>query len=358
MIPVSTEPRPLGWLLAAALLGCSPERWPVCGNEEELTAEDYEGGASGDFLVCTALPEDGSACPDHEDVDPYALFEAEVGPASADGQGVLLRTDCGPETTREDACCYVLEVEGSWVAGRPYTVDGQPRVATLTVGGPLPADGLRARLAREWAGVARAEHASVASFARFSMELRALGAPAALLAEAARAQADEVRHARLAFGLASTYAGSPVAAGRLAVAGLSGEPDAASIAAALAREGCVGETIAAALATVALDGARVPEARRALRLIAADEARHAALAWRAARWLLGAFPAAHAAFEDAFWDEAGRALAPVDAPAEPLAAELRAHGVLPEADARREAARAARDVVVPLWGILAASGRG
>jgi len=216
---------------------------------------------------------------------------------------------------------------------------------------------LRAHLAREWAGVARAEHASVASFARFTLDLLALGAPPSLLAAAARAQADEVVHAQLAFALAAAYAGAPVAPGRLAVGGApAAEPDPAAVAAALAREGCVGETVAAALATVAVRDARAPAVRRALRRIAADEARHAALAWRAARWLLAAFPEARVAFDFSFDAAVSELIAGSSDPAPPpdpaRAAALRAHGVLSAAESRRATAAAVHNVVMPVRAAL------
>ena len=49
----------------------------------------------------------------------------------------------------------------------------------------LLSESTRARLAREWAHIGALEHASVASFARFTLQLMALGAPADLLAESA-----------------------------------------------------------------------------------------------------------------------------------------------------------------------------
>jgi hypothetical protein len=51
-----------------------------------------------------------------------------------------------------------------------------------------------------------------------------------------------------------------------------------------AEEGCVGETLGAILAREQLAVARDPAVVRILRRIAADEARHAELAWRFARW--------------------------------------------------------------------------
>src|SRR5262245_52773660 len=56
--------------------------------------------------------------------------------------------------------------------------------------------------ARRWARAAQYEHASVASFARFSLELLALGAPSDLIARAHRAAIDELEHTELALGVA------------------------------------------------------------------------------------------------------------------------------------------------------------
>ncbi|HEU4537511.1 MAG TPA: hypothetical protein VFS00_25505, partial [Polyangiaceae bacterium] len=81
--------------------------------------------------------------------------------------------------------------------------------------------GLRAALAQHWLDVAALEHASVASFARFTLELLALGAPPALVAEAQRAGLDEVAHAEVAYALASAYAGRRFGPGPLDLAGMA-----------------------------------------------------------------------------------------------------------------------------------------
>ena len=52
---------------------------------------------------------------------------------------------------------------------------------------------VRTKLAECWAQDALAEHASIASFARFTLQLMAVGAPPQLLADTQRAAADEVR---------------------------------------------------------------------------------------------------------------------------------------------------------------------
>lgn len=47
-----------------------------------------------------------------------------------------------------------------------------------------------------WSLAAQQEHASIASFSKFSLELMAVGAPAALLVRAHEAALDEINHAR------------------------------------------------------------------------------------------------------------------------------------------------------------------
>jgi hypothetical protein len=100
--------------------------------------------------------------------------------------------------------------------GRPFIVDGVPRWASpkprrdwLAVLTPN-IDGLsseqREILASSWLADALDEHASVASFACFSMQLLALGAPPDLLRATQRATIDEIAHAEMCFGLASAYA--------------------------------------------------------------------------------------------------------------------------------------------------------
>jgi hypothetical protein len=131
------------------------------------------------------------------------------------------------------------------------------------------------------------EHASVASFSRFSLALLAAGAPAELVELAHRAALDEVRHARLCFDLASRYAGETLAPGPFPFdAAVQVEADLASVAASTAREGCLGETVAALVAAEQLARASDPEVRRALEEIAEDEAEHALLAWKTVAWAI------------------------------------------------------------------------
>jgi hypothetical protein len=130
------------------------------------------------------------------------------------------------------------------------------------------------------------EHASVAAFARFALELMALGAPAELLSKTQAALADEIEHATICFGLASAYAGSEVQPGALDLRGALPEPKLATVVESAILEACVGETVAAVEAQLALDRATDPEVRRALNRIADDEARHAELGWSFLGWAL------------------------------------------------------------------------
>jgi hypothetical protein len=203
---------------------------------------------------------------------------AQSGPALIDGQ-----------------CCYGF-CTGT-CCGRPLLVHGVPRIAPATHGAgwaePLELDltqldaGERALLARQWLEDALLEHASIASFARFALDLLAFGAPAELVERCQRAMGDEVEHARACFALASAYADQQLGPGPLDLSGVAPSNSLAMAAAAAAREGCVNETIAALIASEQARAARDPAVRAVLARIAHDEAAHAELAWRFVRWAIG-----------------------------------------------------------------------
>ncbi len=143
----------------------------------------------------------------------------------------------------------------------------------------------RSALAQHWMDAARMEHASIAAFSRFSLQLLAVGAPPALLEESHRAALDELKHAELCFSVASVYAQKSVGPGPLPVTEQAfGAWDLASVAVATVEEGCVGETIAALEAQAAAELAGDNALRRVLSVIHEDESRHAELAWRFVRW--------------------------------------------------------------------------
>lgn len=210
----------------------------------------------------------------------------------------------------------------------------------------------RAVLAEAWLADARLEHASIASFARFTLDLLALGAPPALIDAAHRALSDELQHARACFTLASRYAGRPLGPGTMAMDGALGAPTLAGAAASAVREGCVGETLAALLASAQRDRARDPEARRTLDRIAADEAAHAELAWAFVRWAVarGGEPVRAAvvrAFNEALTDVRGARGVHLGERAGIDAAAWRDHGRLTETERARCHLDAVRDVIAP-----------
>jgi hypothetical protein len=233
--------------------------------------------------------------------------------------------------------------------GRPFLVGGCTRTATAierddwcTITNARPVGGrTRQQLAEYWTQVGQFEHASVASFARFAMHLLELGAPPRLLLETQRAMADEIEHARLAFGLASHYAGARVGPGALDVGdalGVAGSIDRHAIIEALVLEACVGETLAAIEAREAAAHAKDPAVAIMLEQIAADELRHAQLGWRALRWMLDTGD--HALLEFALAQlDAAMLEVEIATSASELPASLREHGVLDDAlraELRRE----------------------
>lgn len=190
-------------------------------------------------------------------------------------------------------------VQGSCAIGRPFLVAGDERLAEparrddwcsgVRMEACEAPEHLRERLARHWTRVGLMEHASVAAFARFALQLLALGAPPELLLDTQRALGDETEHARICFALASTHAGHPVGPGPLRLDGaLEDGVDLESVLRLVFREGCIGETVAAVEASEAAEHAESETLQRLLRRIADDEQRHAALAWRFARWALEA----------------------------------------------------------------------
>ncbi|NUQ73861.1 MAG: ferritin-like domain-containing protein [Polyangiaceae bacterium] len=192
-------------------------------------------------------------------------------------------------------------VPGGCVIGRPFLIEDEARTAPPAgrsdwlEGGISPSlhgldANVREELAAAWLRVAQMEHASIAAFARFSLQLLALGAPPDLIERTNRAMADETRHARAAFALASAYRGEGMGPGSLPIRGALDEAtDVSSIIRLVIREGCVGETVAAVEAGEAEENAVDPVVRDILATIANDESEHAELAWRAVRWALAAF---------------------------------------------------------------------
>ena len=130
--------------------------------------------------------------------------------------------------------------------------------------------------------VADLEAASVDAFRVLESDLARLGAPRSLRRRARAAASDEVSHARVMRRLARRRGAS---AGRRPKMVQAKDRSALEIAIENAVEGCVRETFAAFVATVQAERATDPAVRAAMRRIARDETRHAALAHAVDAWL-------------------------------------------------------------------------
>jgi len=289
--------------------------------------------------TCIPMPPGGTSAP--------AVDEPRC-PAAVSLAGKL----AGYVTGDEQSCCYLTVAEDPRnyiIKGRAARVDGTPVTAGIGTDGAwcaelelaaVPAE-LRARLAGAWREAARMEHASIASFSALSLRLLALGAPPELVAGTHAAALDEVRHAQLAFAIASAYAGEAIGPSAFgAVAQLATGGTLADLARETLIDGCVGETIAALEADVAADGATDPAVASALRGIAIDEARHAQLAWAIVGWAVRKDPSLAPMLREAFASISEAPMPAADAAIVP-------HGVLDGPALAAVRADALRAIVAP-----------
>lgn len=211
---------------------------------------------------------------------------AALGPGEPSGDGLCCYQSC------EGVCCGRALVLGdrALVAEAEQRNDWLVTDATLTglpyAPRPSLTEAERGRLVELWQADALMEHASIASFARFSLQLLALGAPAQLVRDAQAAGLDEVGHAEHAFSIASRLAGRAIGPGKLSELDTPLDTDLASVARATLVEGCIGETLAAIIAQEQAHKAGDTTARQALLGVAEDETRHAELAFRCVAWAL------------------------------------------------------------------------
>ena len=169
------------------------------------------------------------------------------------------------------------------------------------------------QLESDWTHRALGEHASIASFATFSIALMSNGAPPDLILDSLEAAKDEVRHAKVSFEAASLLAGmasADVADGESPIFQDSTDakivepaalppshhyfsPNMTALALGVIREGCFDETLSALQMAIQVDAfSALPhpdELTRMLmnvtRTIALEEGKHSALAWRTIHWI-------------------------------------------------------------------------
>jgi hypothetical protein len=221
--------------------------------------------------------------------DPDARYTIECGPNTGGpvGDGYELVADTGDtcgQGTHEDQVLLSVSGAGDVTVKQDVVIkNGDPNC----VSGRRP-EGLapHARtcddaLGAFFAECAYLEAASVPAFERLARELRAHGAPTRFVKRALRARADEVRHAKATAALARRRGASPDAV----VVELLPIRSLLAIAIENAVEGQVRETYGALVAVHQAAHARDARVAAVMRHIAADETRHAALAWDLAEWL-------------------------------------------------------------------------
>lgn len=257
----------------------------------------------------------------------------------------------------DETCCYTtIEPDRRVIRGRAIRIDGEPAAApvdalaawrsgTLAPALDMTADA-RARLADAWLDGARMEHASIAAFSMLSLRLLALGAPPDLIARTHAAALDEIEHARLAFDLASAYAGAPL--GPAPFTEVSRAPascDLATLAVETLIDGCWNETVASLEAELAAERAQDPVVAAVLAKIADDEARHAELAFAILRWCVEREPSIAGALHAAIERDVAAVAHRDDA--------LESHGVLGDATLAALRADVLSDVVRPCLAAIA-----
>jgi hypothetical protein len=163
--------------------------------------------------------------------------------------------------------------------------------------GPAPSG-----LGEQWRENGRTEHASVASFARLTLDLMALGAPRELVMAANQDALDEIRHTEACFALAHALDGKVASPGPFPEAQRAHTLSSvrtvalAQLAALSLVDGALHEGVSARVIAKLARRARHPKIAAILKRIAADEGRHAAHGWDVVEWCLdqGGKPVAHA----------------------------------------------------------------
>ena len=195
----------------------------------------------------------------------------------------------------------------TWSAGRPFKVDGATRATrseVFTIGisddhaswnTPMSVSMIENStynhdVGIKWLQQAEGEHASIASFARHTLQLMSIGAPSELLEASQAAAIDEIKHAKMCYGLASTFMDKEVIPGVLDVDKSLNELELKDIIRSIIQEGCMEETLAAIEAHYRESLAQDPFVKVALKEIAEDETKHAKLAWDTIGWIAKTHP--------------------------------------------------------------------
>lgn len=269
---------------------CEADQLCVCGDPvgQCVASNCKEDADCGDGLLCAYWGETtGIGCP----VTPHFVCQTHEDECAVDAD--CSQDGFGRRCSAAGGTRKCVEIEG-FACGRPFLVTGSERLAALVRGGVCTSSPIaqgvaadsRVAIGEHWAAVGLMEHASIAAFARFSLQLLHVGAPHALLVAAQHAMLDETAHAEACFDIASRVLGTVVGAGPLAMDQALAETTLEDIVRLTVREGCIGETVAAMEAAEAAALATEPHVRETLSKIQSDELRHAELAWRFVAWAL------------------------------------------------------------------------
>lgn len=243
-----------------------------------------------DGRACMTVPAEQTTCPPASSLHAADLFSGDA--AHCDEKVVSLKGEGKREKAGQaqvEACCYPAEItdgDSDCVVGRPYWDGGAQRQAPLRSSAAV-AGASNPQRAAAWALAGSGEHASVAAFARLSLQLMSLGAPSSLLRDVHQAALEEVKHAEQCWELARLFGGAEITAGSFP---FQAPPNTniglAELAAAAVRDGCLAETLGAHVLGVAAEHAPEPTVRAALLSMAEEEARHAVLSFRIVAWAL------------------------------------------------------------------------
>jgi hypothetical protein len=221
-----------------------------------------------------------------------------ITPATDSGQ--FTNVQCDLLCTRHEAGLFACMIyngppDGSGDAVYPtIDMDGAPEGALVfdcewcNNGGRRP-PGFRRGKARGsnamglfFARMAELESASIRAFRTIRRELVAHGAPRDLVEAAEHATRDEARHAKLTRAIARRHGAEPPPVHRSQRSPIRSLEE---FALDNAIEGCVNETFGALVAHFQAKHARDEQIATVMGEIAADETRHAALAWAISRWV-------------------------------------------------------------------------
>ncbi len=232
----------------------------------------------------TACASSSATCADEPSVTTtvpvasVAALEADaglLGDSGAPKVGEVLHT-CDSLCPDHRTNCEITSVSGNQ-ATLSCHYDCTGRVPA----GYCPPDAPQAAtLGAHFARMAALEAASIVAFRSLARELATHRAPVSLVRACRRAARDEVRHARATSALARAH-GATVLVGRVEA---QGPRSIEAMALENAVEGCVRETFGALVAHWQAREARDPRVRAAMKRIARDETRHAALSWSIDAW--------------------------------------------------------------------------